>query len=326
MAIFHCQAKAISRAAGRTATAAAAYRAGEKIIDERTGEIHDYSRKDGVEYSEIFFPIGVNLSRSEIWNAAEFAEKRKDAKVAREWEIALPDELSENQQKELAREFGKALVERYGVAADVCIHRPGKEGDQRNHHAHILTTTRIVQADRTLGEKTRVLDSPKTSGQEVDAVRQLWANMANNALERAGRSERIDPRTLEDQGIDRLSTQHMGPTATAIERRGGEPRRTAHRADHGEPHPEPTQEMRVLDAVIGFTQGAQAEARSIMKEYKAEKARETQERAQAKRDIEAAAKKEALETAEKKAAEKAKAAQEQSNRKKEKVRDGGWER
>lgn len=219
MAIFHCQAKAISRSSGRSATSAAAYRAGELIHDERTGEVHDYSRKKGIEYSEIITSDGTTITRENLWNAAEESEKRKDAKVAREWEIALPAELSKDQQRELARSFARELVNRYGVAADLCIHAPSKDSDARNQHAHILTTTRVFDAGQ-LGAKTRVLDSPKTSGKEVEAVRQLWAVMVNLALERAGHMERIDARSLAAQGIERAPSIHLGPTATAMERRG----------------------------------------------------------------------------------------------------------
>lgn len=219
MAIFHCQAKAISRAAGRSATAAAAYRAGVCLKDERTGEIHDYSRKKGIEYSEIITPDGSTTAREQLWNAAEIAEKRKDAKVAREWELALPDELSEKERIEVARDFAKAICVTYGVAADLCIHAPGKDGDKRNHHAHILTTTRSYQNGQ-LGEKTRVLDSPKTSGKEVESMRKVWADIANRALEKAGHEVRIDPRSLKKQSIDREPTRHLGPAATAMERRG----------------------------------------------------------------------------------------------------------
>lgn len=219
MAIFHCQAKAISRSAGRSATAAAAYRAGELIHDKRTGEVHDYSRKKGIEYSEIITSDGTTITRENLWNAAEEAEKRKDAKVAREWEIALPSELSKDHQRELARSFARELVDRYGVAADLCIHAPSKGSDARNQHAHILTTTRVFDAGQ-LGAKTRVLDSPKTSGKEVEAVRQLWAVMVNLALERAGHEARVSHKSLEAQGINREPTCHLGPTATAMERRG----------------------------------------------------------------------------------------------------------
>lgn len=219
MAIFHCQAKAISRAVGRSATAAAAYRAGESIADERTGEVYDYEKKQGVEYKEIITPEGSQIARSTLWNLAEVAERRKDAKVAREWELALPSELTHEQRVDLACQFARKLVDRYGVVADVCIHAPGREGDQRNHHAHILTTTRVYEAG-ALGKKTRVLDSPRTSGQEVEIMRQTWASLANSALEKAGHAEKIDARSLQAQCVGREPTHHLGPAATAMERRG----------------------------------------------------------------------------------------------------------
>ncbi len=221
MTIFHCQAKAISRATGRSATAAAAYRSGERIIDERTGEVHDYRKKKGVIHKQIFVPKGCRgIARTALWNLAETVENRKDAKVAREWEVALPAELSAFERRDVAREFALAIVERYGVAVDMCIHTPGKKGDDRNHHVHFLTSTRVLRADG-FGEKTRVLDSPKTSGKEVTAVRQLWERLCNMALARNGVREHIDHRTLKAQGIDREPTRHLGPIATAIERRNG---------------------------------------------------------------------------------------------------------
>ena len=116
---------------------------------------------------------------------AEQAERRKDSKVAREWELALPDELPHGERVALARDFAKALVERYGVIVDVCIHAPGKGGDQRNHHAHLLTTTRKYTPEG-LKEKTEILDSPKTSGKEVDAVRAIWERLCNDMFQHAG--------------------------------------------------------------------------------------------------------------------------------------------
>ena len=218
--IFHCQAKAISRANGRSATAAAAYRAGERIVDDRTGEIHDYRRKRGVLHKELVFPEGAEpVSRTALWNMAESAEKRKDAKVAREWELALPAEMRPRERVALARDFAKALAERYGVVADMCIHAPGKKGDDRNHHAHLLTTTRNY-GPKGFGEKIRILDSPKTSGKEVDAIRGIWERLSNAALSLVGIKERVDRRTLKAQGINREPTHHLGPTASAMERRG----------------------------------------------------------------------------------------------------------
>ena len=220
MAIFHLQVNTVSRSAGRSATAAAAYRAGEKIVDERTGEIHDYTRKGGVEASALFAPAGSPewaADRAQLWNAAEDAEKRKNSTVAREFVIALPAELSADERQGLAFEFGRALVERHGVAVDVCVHAPGKDGDERNHHAHILMTTRRMTPEG-LAEKTRELDNQRSG--EVEHWRQEWASMANRALERAGRSERIDHRTLAEQGIERTPTVHNGPAITEMVRDG----------------------------------------------------------------------------------------------------------
>ena len=108
MAIYHLSVKTISRSAGRSATAAAAYRAGVEIADERTGEVHDYRRKGGVESADIVLPDGAPewaTNRGALWNAAEKAEKRKDACVAREYEVALPAELSPAERRRLAPAF-----------------------------------------------------------------------------------------------------------------------------------------------------------------------------------------------------------------------------
>ena len=222
MAIFHLSVKTISRSAGRSSTAAAAYRAGVEITDERTGEIHDYRRKAGVESAELFLPDGAPewaTDRAKLWNAAEQSEKRKNSTVAREFEVALPSELSADQRRKLAHDFARELVKRHGFAVDVAIHAPGKEGDTRNHHAHILCTTRKLTAEG-FTEKTRELDDRATGAQEVTHWREQWAGLTNAALERAGHAVRVDHRSLEMQGIDREPAIHLGPSATAIERRG----------------------------------------------------------------------------------------------------------
>ncbi len=234
MAIYHASTKPIARSAGRSAVAAAAYRAGVELVDARTGLVHDYTRKGGVEHTEILTPDGLGAERNGLWDAAELAEKRKDARTAREWIVALPSELSAGQRTELARDFGQCLVARYGVAVDFAIHAPDREGDHRNHHAHLLTTTRQVSraADGglTLGAKAHIELSDKArrerglgaAADEVKAVRELWEHTANAALERAGVDTRIDARSLQAQGIDREATQHLGPVASEMERRGKE--------------------------------------------------------------------------------------------------------
>jgi hypothetical protein len=229
MAIYHLSAKLISRKAGRSVTAAAAYRAAERIVDEHTGEAHDYTRKRGIEHAEIVLPSGVNWTpdRAELWNAVEAKNKRADAQVAREFVVALPDELTPEARRGLAVRFAREIADTYRVAADVCIHLPSKEGDNRNHHAHILTSTNTLNPDGSFGNKARALDlvahnmgGGVGTANEIDKLRQAWADMANDALEQAGSAERIDHRSLDAQGIGRPPTQHMGPAVAGMARRG----------------------------------------------------------------------------------------------------------
>ncbi|RYG56044.1 MAG: Ti-type conjugative transfer relaxase TraA, partial [Alphaproteobacteria bacterium] len=138
MAIFYCQMSVVSRSTGRSAVASAAYRAAVTLTNERDGLVHDYSRREGVGHSEIVLPDGVDAEwardRSALWNAAERSENRKDARVAREFVVALPHELSEEGRTSLTREFAQDLANRYGAAVDFAIHAPGAQGDVRNHH------------------------------------------------------------------------------------------------------------------------------------------------------------------------------------------------
>ena len=233
MAIYHLSIKPISRSAGRSATAAAAYRAGVEIADERTGEVHDYRRKGGVESADIVLPDGAPewaTNRGALWNAAEKAEKRKDACVAREYEVALPAELSPAERRRLALDFAQEMANREGCAVDVAIHAPGKEGDDRNHHAHILRTTRKVAIDG-LGAK---LDTEKAGRKRVDdleAVRARWAELTNERLRENCIEARVDHRSHAERGIETAPTLHLGPGATGYERRTGEPSETRMRQE-----------------------------------------------------------------------------------------------
>lgn len=222
MAIYHCSIKPISRGAGRSVVAAAAYRHACKLEDSRTGEVHDYRRKAGLEHSAIYLPSGVNPSwaqdRGQLWNAAEAAEKRKDARVGREIVLALPDELSAEQRRELTEKICRHLANRYSLAVDVAIHQPSKDGDQRNHHAHILMSSRIITPEG-FGKKVRKLDSRDDGPAEVEHIRAEWARLANRALERAGENVQIDHRSFQRQGIKRMPTCHLGPSASAMERK-----------------------------------------------------------------------------------------------------------
>jgi len=220
MAIYHLTVKCMSRAHGQSATVAAAYRSALKIRDERTGELHDYSRKGGVLHRELVVPPGAPdwaRQRERLWNAAEAAETRKNSTVAREFEIALPSELKAQERARLAVDFARAIVDKHRCAVDVSVHRPGRGGDTRNHHAHLLCTTRRLTPEG-FKDKTRELDDAKTG--EVIFWRERWAALTNERLKERGVQARIDHRTLEAQGIERTPMVHKGPLLTALERRG----------------------------------------------------------------------------------------------------------
>lgn len=235
MSIYHLSVNVIGRAAGRSATGAAAYRAGVDIHDDRTNLDFNYSRRSGVASTTILLPENAPewaRDRSRLWNAAEAAENRKDSRVAREIVLALPSELPAEERQELAESFARELITQHGFAADVCIHEPDKDGDERNHHAHILLSTRRLTA-AGFGEKTTELDEKISGPKVIEDWRQKWETHANTALEAAGLAC-IDRRTLRAQqkqafaegrledaaALDRAPTVHLGPAATAMQRRG----------------------------------------------------------------------------------------------------------
>jgi hypothetical protein len=220
VAIFDVQLNAVSRSEGRSATAAA-YRAGVKIADERTSEVHDYRRKNGVLGNHLVMPAGSawNPTISELWNAAEQAENRKNSCVAKEWRIAFPAELTFADNEALGLAMTNAIVERYGVGAMLSIHAPSQEGDQRNLHAHLLITDRKIEGNG-LGAKNRVLADKKTGPEETKWLREKWATLVNAALAQANRPERIDHRSRRERGLDGPRMRHLGPAATTLERKG----------------------------------------------------------------------------------------------------------
>lgn len=210
---------AISRSDGHSATAAAAYRAGELLKDERTGEKHDYRKRKGIESVTLHMPPGAPaMQRSDLWNKAEGAENRKNSTVARECEVSLPFELDLKTKTKLANEFAQWLADRHGCAVDAAVHTPTEKNDERNTHAHLLMTTRRVKNDGSMGEKCRELDVLKTGSIEVSAWREHWANICNRELDLAGFSERIDHRSFKDQGIEKIPTVHVGHGSGAAQR------------------------------------------------------------------------------------------------------------
>ncbi len=214
MAIYHLRATMISRSQGRSATAAAAYRVAERIEDRRTGLVFDYAARGGVDHTEILAPDHAPdwvRDRSELWNRVEESETRKNSQVAREVRVALPDELTHAQRVALVRDYAQAQFVDRGMVADIALHAPGREGDERNHHAHILLTTREIGPE---GFTTKNRDWNKV--EVLEGWREAWARDSNAALERAGIEERVDHRTLEAQ------RDEARELATAARERGDE--------------------------------------------------------------------------------------------------------
>ncbi|MCF8169313.1 MAG: MobA/MobL family protein [Rhodoferax sp.] len=237
MAIYHFSAKEISRSAGRSSVASAAYRSGECLTDDRTGVTYDYTRKRGVIFGQVILPGGGTISRQVLWDRVEAKHKRGDAMVARELEVALPHELTRQQNIFLTQRFCRYIADKYKVGVDFNLHEPvhGHEhdhapdhrdgSDPRNIHAHCQITACYCDEFGVMGKKAVELDPIhcKRNGLPnfCDVEREVWESMCNAALQEAGLSERIDHRTLEAQGIDRIPTVHLGPVATDIERKGG---------------------------------------------------------------------------------------------------------
>lgn len=250
MAIYHCSIKNISRGKGKTAIAAAAYRAGAILKDNETGITHNYVTKSEVAYSEIILPENAPAEykdRSKLWNEVQKVETQSNARLAREWEVAIPNELDIDQAKTLIRNFAQSFVDE-GMCVDLSIH--WKDG---NHHAHIMGTTRPIDENGKWGQKEKkaykldadgnkvpVID-PKTGKQKIGARgrkmwqretvvandwnkrekveewRKRWADCCNKYL---SQERRIDHRSYERQGVTQLPTVHEGYAARLMEQRG----------------------------------------------------------------------------------------------------------
>ena len=242
IAIYHCSIKIVSRGKGKSAVAAAAYRSGEKLTNEWDGLTHDYTKKGGVVHSEILLPAHAPPAfsdRSTLWNSVELSEKSNNAQLAREVEIALPVELSREEQTRLVREYCSSQFVSKGMIADFNLHDTGGG----NPHAHILLTMRPLDEKGAWlpkskkeyvldenGEKIR-LPSGRYKTRKVDLVdwnsrenaevwRRAWADLANEFLAQNNRPERIDHRSYERQGIDQIPTVHVGVSATQMEKKG----------------------------------------------------------------------------------------------------------
>src|SRR5450830_516705 len=215
MAIFHLSAKVISRSNGGSAVASAAYRSGEEITAERTGEIHDYTRKQGVVHSEIIAPENAPdwaTDRARLWNEVEAVEKRKDAQLAREMELSLPRELSPEQRVELVRDFVRTEFVSRGMVADFAIHEPRASDGREQPHAHVMMTTRTIGPEG-FGPKERAWNDKAL----LEGWREHWAERINAHLERVNVAERVDHRTLEAQRAEALD-RAADPARAPIER------------------------------------------------------------------------------------------------------------
>ena len=225
MYFYHLSVKIIGRSKGRSAVACAAYRSGQRLEDERYALVHDYAPRQGITQTGIIAPDKAPawaLDREKLWNRVEAGEKRKDAQLARDFTLALPSQVSAEVRTELVETFIREQLIPRGAIVDYAIHSPNRKGDERNFHAHLMTTMRPLQGGEFSKKKDRTVNNRKT----VRAWREAWSDLQNHTFERlqirdeGGSILRVDHRSYKRRGIDRDPTLHMGVTATALEREG----------------------------------------------------------------------------------------------------------
>lgn len=243
MAIYHCHCKVISRGQGRSAVGAAAYRSGERLTNDYDGITHDYTNKGGVVYSEVMLCENAPQeyqNRAVLWNEVERQEKGGKAQLAREYEVALPIELNRDEQIELVRDYVRENFVKNGMCADFAVHDKG----DGNPHAHIMLTMRPIEPGGEWGAKQKkeyLLDKdgnkqydPKKKTYKCRTVkttdwdtqdflqrsRENWAAIVNRELEKKNLPQRVDHRSLKEQGKQRIPTEHIGVAAKNMEKRG----------------------------------------------------------------------------------------------------------
>lgn len=273
MAICFVKAKVIGRSGGQSAVAAAAYRSGLKLTDDRTGDIHDYRKKRGVDYSEILTPFAaINendwlTDRSKLWNKVEASEIRSDAQLSREMIIAIPIELDRDAMIKLVCEHVQGSYVDRGMIADINLH----DLDGNNPHAHIMLTMRelIINGEGTInfGKKNRAWNDKKL----VETQKREWGKLANQCLKHAGIDARIDSRSYEEQGINKIPQIHVGAAASRMEKRGIK----TQRGDHN-------REVAIANQKIANTQADINQAQKDLAALAAEFAQESERRAAAK--------------------------------------------
>ena len=291
MAIPVLRAQFFSRSDGHSAVNAAAYRSGEKIYDEREGVTHDYSRKQGVVHTEIMTPGNAPewlKDRKELWNAVEAVEdshsRRATAQLAQEVVVALPRELSHDENIALVQDYVQNQFVSKGMVADVAIHEEKAGDGGRNPHAHVLLTLRDVN-ENGFGKKNREWNDGRKGQRKVtlDNMRDNWEGHINKHLEQAGSNERISMKSYEEQGIDRKSQQHMGKHAWHMEQREG---KATYLGKHNRNIQQENHEKDYLDAarsrkeaqqqgkVIDIERHKKLERQQVIKQEEAERNRE----------------------------------------------------
>jgi len=242
LAIYHLSIKVMSRSKGKSVVAASAYRAGTIIKNEYSGITYDYTRKKGIVHTEIMLPKNAPKeyeSRAVLWNAVEKVEKNINAQLTREIEIALPRELTPEQNKALVQAYVKKHFVDEGMCADICIH----DKNDGNPHCHILLTMRPINEDGSWGAKAKKeyifdengnrirLISGAYKTRKINTIdwndiekseqwREGWAKFLNSALKENGFNISVDHRSYKRQGIDKIPTIHLGQVATQLERKG----------------------------------------------------------------------------------------------------------
>lgn len=243
MAIFHCSAKIISRSSGRSAVGASAYRSCEKLYNEHDGITHDYTHKLDLVHSEIMLCDNAPTSyqnRQTLWNAVEKIEKRSTAQLAREIQIALPVELSQEEQIRLVKDYVKDNFVSVGMCADFAIH----DKQDGNPHAHIMLTMRSIDANGEWESKSKFVYQLDKNGDKIynpkkrqykghkqnttdwndkskiELWREDWANKINISLKLKGIDERVDHRSYERQKVEKIPTIHLGSSAHQLEQKG----------------------------------------------------------------------------------------------------------
>lgn len=232
---LHAHAKQVQRSAGQSSVAAAAYRAGEKLRDERTDIPHDYTRKQGVEFKRIYLPENAPQSfkdRGALWNGCEKKENRSNSCTAHELEVGFPYEFNIMQRREAGDKIARELMRRYGCAVDVCLHAPNENNDERNFHAHIMFTSRSFDPKTKDGwartkfrdlsdDKITINGKEKNKGeQELKSLRKFTADALNRIADRDGLSVKVEHLSFKKRGIDKEPQIHLGARANDMKKKG----------------------------------------------------------------------------------------------------------